>query len=347
MEAFCQGIKSLKTRNYTAFFQVFLSLAKEGNSEAFWLVGNAYRRGLGVEQDKTEALSYYRRGAELGERNAMVSLALTLLSGDCGVQNIQEAEELYFKLRNDGGRLLYPSPFDYLELFPFEGIEEEMDLSCFKHIKEAFNRKDYDLVFSEVQYLALAKDPSAKCILAHMLHWGLGTEKNDVEAVELLKQAAEQEFGLASYSLAEIYFAGDYGVGLDQAEGEKWFRRMRQQGYYPKSPSAHYIKYMLQREELEALEEKAKEGDSIAQCEVANYYLLGMGVCKNIELGLSWLKQSSAQGNGNASYYLATLLLLGEEGIPQNIAEAEKYYYLALEQGFSGDTRGLFSYLSN
>ncbi|MFQ3613652.1 MAG: tetratricopeptide repeat protein [Cyanobacteriota bacterium] len=347
MEAFCQGINALKSGNYTIFFQNFFSLAQQGDPEAFWLVGNAYLRGLGVEKDKTKALFYYRRGAELGERNAMVSLASTLLSGSCGVQNIQEAEELYFKFRNDRGRLAYPSPFDYLELFPFEGIEGEIELSCFKRIEEAFSCKDYAAVLSEVQHLALAKDPSAECILAHMLHWGLGTEKNDVEAVKLLKQAAGQGFGLASYSLAEIYFAGDYGVGPDQTEGEKWFRRARQQGFYPKSPSAHYIKYMLQREELEALEKKAEEGDSVAQCEVANYYLLGMGVCKNIELGLSWLKRSSAQGNSNASYYLATLLLLGEDRISQNIAEAEKYYYLAAEQGFSGDTGGLFSYLSN
>lgn len=78
----------------------------------------------------------------------------------------------------------------------------------------------------------------------------------------------------------------------------------------------------------------AEEGNAEAQCIIANMYHLGLGIEINLPEALQWYRKSSQQGYGIASNNLATLYLLGGNGISQNKNEADRYFQKAREQGF-------------
>ena len=78
----------------------------------------------------------------------------------------------------------------------------------------------------------------------------------------------------------------------------------------------------------------AEEGNSEAQCVVANMYHLGLGVEVNIDTAIEWYRKSSEQGYGVASNNLGSIFLVGEHGGSPDREEAKKWYQKARDQGF-------------
>ena len=48
--------------------------AEQGDADAQYNLGNCYGRGEGVEQDKAEAVKWYHKAAEQGNKNAKEAL---------------------------------------------------------------------------------------------------------------------------------------------------------------------------------------------------------------------------------------------------------------------------------
>ena len=58
---------------------------------------------------------------------------------------------------------------------------------------------------------------------------GIGVEKNEVEGVRWLREAAEQGFMKGKILLGLAYFE-EKGVKKDEAEGVRWLREAAEQG---------------------------------------------------------------------------------------------------------------------
>jgi TPR repeat protein len=56
----------------------------------------------------------------------------------------------------------------------------------------------------------------------------------------------------------------------------------------------------------------AKSGDNSAKALIGNMYLFGFGTEKNIEKGLSYIKESAENGNSMAQYILGNTYYVGE-----------------------------------
>lgn len=80
------------------------------------------------------------------------------------------------------------------------------------------------------------------------------------------------------------------------------------------------------------LRESAAKGDALAQRLVANAYLSGEGVKKDLVEGVRWLRLAADQRDPVAQYVLGTLYDQGE-GVPADLREAVKWYELAAAQG--------------
>lgn len=73
----------------------FRKAADQGYMPAFWEMGNAYREGLGVEKDFTEAAAWFNRGAEAGDSSCMTFLGLMHFRGEGMAEDEQAAVKLW------------------------------------------------------------------------------------------------------------------------------------------------------------------------------------------------------------------------------------------------------------
>ena len=68
-------------------------------------------------------------------------------------------------------------------------------------------------------------------------------------------------------------------------------------------------------------------------------YLKGQGVPKNRYLGLEWLSKAATAGAADAQSYMGAFNR-GGDLVPQNYAEAMRWYLLAAKQNQDGRTEG-------
>lgn len=71
-------------QNYTEAVQWFRKAAEEGLADAQYYLGKCYYDGQGVSQDYNEAIVWYRKAAENGNTDAQVSLEKEILCKKCG-----------------------------------------------------------------------------------------------------------------------------------------------------------------------------------------------------------------------------------------------------------------------
>ena len=82
----------------------------------------------------------------------------------------------------------------------------------------------------ELKILAANGDAKAQCNLGLHYYNGEDVTKDDAEAVNWWRKAAEQGYANAQYSLGWCYCNG-VGVTKDDAEAVSWLRKAAEQGY--------------------------------------------------------------------------------------------------------------------
>lgn len=76
----------------------------------------------------------------------------------------------------------------------------------------------------------------------------------------------------------------------------------------------------------------AKQGDAVAQLLLGGMYVSGQGVPQNYAEAVKWYRLSAAQGNRAAQSDLGLMYAEGK-GVPQNYAEAFKWLQLSAARG--------------
>ena len=76
----------------------------------------------------------------------------------------------------------------------------------------------------------------------------------------------------------------------------------------------------------------ANQGDASAQFNLGLMYDKGQGVPQNHAEAVKWYRLAADQGDASAQYNLGVMYANGQ-GVPQNYAEAVKWYRLAADQG--------------
>lgn len=81
--------------------------------------------------------------------------------------------------------------------------------------------------------------------------------------------------------------------------------------------------------------ERAKNGDSDAQCQLGLLYAKGDDVKQSYEEAFRWFLLSANQGNSRANHFLGICYLEGK-GVEQDYSEAVEWFRKAAEQGIAG-----------
>ena len=78
----------------------------------------------------------------------------------------------------------------------------------------------------------------------------------------------------------------------------------------------------------------AEQGDALAQQYLGNMYATGRGVPENDAEAVKWYGKAAAQGHASAQFSLGLMYFNGE-GVTENDAEAVKWFRKAAEQGYA------------
>ena len=191
--------------------------------------------------------------------------------------------------------------------------------SASANIQDAINeyyKENYEVAFEQMEFIANQGNGLAQWYLYWMYTYGFGTDKNiDLGKAWKEKGAVGIEFMAMQGNPEAQYWHGE-NLGQNYLDGY-WFK-----------------------ESFEGVLVKANQGDPYYQGWLGEYYLYGIGVEKNKELGMSWLLKSAQGGD---AYYQE---LLGSELQSKEILsigdeESIKWMTKAAEQGNFGAINSL------
>lgn len=125
--------------DYTTAAHEYIRLAQEGNAEAQYMSGLLCETGLGVPQNPTEALTWYRTAAEQGLAKAHLIMGLKHESGEGVPRSSTEAVKRYRKAAQAGDAsaqyilgFKYEKgegvPQDYVQAYLWFGLSGEQGL---------------------------------------------------------------------------------------------------------------------------------------------------------------------------------------------------------------------------
>ena len=275
---------------YNQALSGFLKLEADGQADdnLFYKIGVMYKNGLGTEADMNKAIDYFKRSAELNNKNGLYEYGKALLIGENITQDIPKAMDCLEKAVRLGN--LNAKRFLALEYISGEHIEQDIDkgiemltecadggdpLSCFMlgriYFKGEFVNRD--LSKAEKYLLMADKDSGYACYYLGRLY--LEEEIYDLDkAVEWLEKAVNYDEikAYASYSLAKILLEDN--------------------------------KYHDTQKAIKLLELSAEE-NNWASFLLGRLYVFGTeDIEKDKEKAMEWLNRSADDGNVYAQTFL-------------------------------------------
>ena len=149
-------------------------------------------------------------------------------------------------------------------------------------------------------------------------------------ALQEWRPLAEQGNVYAQNNLGLMH---EYGRGVPQKidEAVKWYRLAAEQGDVNAKHNLDKM-YKIFRAFFKIQKPLAKLGDVVAQADVGLMYELGQGVPQDYAEAVKWYRLAAEQGDVGAQFKLG-FIYGNDKGVPQNYAEAVKWYRLAAVQG--------------
>lgn len=231
-------------RYYKQALSGFLKIESDdmANDDLFYKLGQMFKFGLGTDSDVTKAIEYFRRSAEMNNKNGLFEYGKALLIGEHIPQDTDSALKILekaVKLKNSNAKR-----FLALEYISGEHLEQDIEKGI-ALLTECADSGDviasYRLGKIYLQgeimpqnldkaerYLLLATDNEyAQYALAKLY---LQEEKYDIQkAVNYFENCADKNHW-ASYQLGRIYLFGAEGFTKDKEQAIEWFTKSANDG---------------------------------------------------------------------------------------------------------------------
>ncbi len=221
----------------------------------------------------------------------------------------------------------------------------------------AYERGDYATALREFRPMAEQGNAKAKFNLGFMYSNGQGVPQDYAEAVRWYRKPADQGDAGAQYNLGVMYSEGQ-GVTQDYAEAAKWFRKSAEQGHaraqnnlgvmsnrgygVPQDYVQAHMWYNLAAAGSPSVEDRdraAKNRDIVtklmtpaeiaeAQSNLGVMYSNGQGVPQDYAEAAKWYRKSAEQGHASAQINLAFMYGNGQ-GVSHDYVQAHMWYNLA------------------
>jgi TPR repeat protein len=109
MSSMLEGLSAFESKDYLRAFRILKPIAESGDAEAQCIVANMYHLGLGLDQNISQAIDWYRKSAEQGYGVASNNLAGIFKVGVHGDDPDSAAAEYWYGKAREQGFLHTPS----------------------------------------------------------------------------------------------------------------------------------------------------------------------------------------------------------------------------------------------
>ena len=231
-------------RYYQQALSGFLKIENNdmANDDLFYKLGQMFKLGLGTNSDVTKAIEYFRRSAEMNNKNGLFEYGKALLIGEHIPQNTDSAVKLLekaVKLKNSNAKR-----FLALEYISGEHLEQDIEKGI-ALLTECADSGDViasyrlgkiylqgEIMFQNLdkaeKYLLLAEDNEYTQYALAKLY--LQEEKYDIQkAVNYFGRSADKNHW-ASYQLGRIYLFGAKDIERDKEKAVEWFTKSANDG---------------------------------------------------------------------------------------------------------------------
>lgn len=231
-------------RYYKQALSGFLKIENDdmANDDLFYKLGQMFKLGLGTDSDVTKAIEYFRRSAEMNNKNGLFEYGKALLIGEHIPQDTDSTVKLLekaVKLKNSNAKR-----FLALEYISGEHLEQDIEkgIALFTECADsgdviASYRLGKIYLQGEImpqnldkaeRYLLLAEDNEYTQYALAKLY--LQEEKYDIQkAVNYFENCAAKNHW-ASYQLGRIYLFGAKDIERDKEKAVEWFTKSANDG---------------------------------------------------------------------------------------------------------------------
>ena len=290
--------------------------AEQGHAPAQNMLGRYHFEGLGVPQDRAEALRWLEAAAASGTPRHLFDLARVLEEDDA---TLPRAAQLYAQAAGAG--LADASVF--LGVLFQEGRGVPQDFTRARAIYETPAAQGHPRALNNLGLLYVRAE---------------GVAQDYARAATLFTAAAEQGLPEAMTNLGVLYENG-FGVPLDEARATALYRAAGQ-GDRPAGPPAYVYDPRLMalppETDRAALAQAAQAGDPVAQFQWAWLVLSDDPAAPDdLTRAAALLQRTAAQGHGPSMLNLGLLYMRGI-GVPQDYVLGHQWLLLARARDVTG-----------
>lgn len=198
----------------TYYFDIFINDAKSGHIDAYYYTGLCYFYGYGVNKDFSQALYWYKQGAEQGDKYCQNNLAIMYHKGQGCKKDLINAM-FWYKKAAEQGNVNAQRSLGYIYM---NGDDLSPDfLTAYYWFSRAAEQEDVHAIYE----------------IGLMYLYGKGLNVNYQKAYEYFLRASEQDFNNAYHALGVIHWNG-YGIEKDYAKALEWWYKCHEYGpaYY-------------------------------------------------------------------------------------------------------------------
>lgn len=231
-------------RYYKQALSGFLKIESDDMADynLFYKIGAMYKNGLGTEKDIIKAIDYFKRSAEMNNKNGLYEYGKALLLGEHIPQDKDKAVKLLekaIKLENINAKR-----FLALEYISGEHLEQEIEkglamltecadsgdtFACYKlgnlYLKGEIIDQDLD---KAEKYLLSAEDNEFTQYALGKIY--LQKEKYDIKKTVLYFEKSADKNNWSSYQLGRLYLFGSEGLEKNKEEAVEYLNLSAEQG---------------------------------------------------------------------------------------------------------------------
>lgn len=349
------GTEGVSANSEMAFY-LFMQSANQGNAIGEYYVGMCYLYGNGTKKDNQKAFEYIKKSAIQGNDDAQYSLGVAYEYGTGTSVDEKLAFEWYQKSAEQenprgmfriGHAYLFgwmteadrEKALDYLFKSASKGDDEAQAYLGASFIVGDFTEVDYNKAFYWLS-TSVSINKNSRMALFYLglcYRYGFGVAKNEQQAFEYIKNAAELEYPLAQSNLSIYYYTGFDEMKSSPSLAFEWASKAAAQndkegihllGIYHKEGVG------TDKNEKLAYEYFTKAAEMGYK---AAMYQLGLwhsenGVNPDKKEFFYWMMKAAVNGHSSAQYSVAYCYAHGN-GVKQDYVVAVKWYREAMDNG--------------
>jgi hypothetical protein len=296
-------------------------------------------RGQGVPQSDTEAVNWYRKAAEAGDKDAQYRLGIRCAEGWGTGKDLGEAARWLAKAASQGQSLsqlklaqMYLAgtgvPVDNVEAYVWASLA----LSGFR--EDEAEDEEKEAAAARDRAASRLSKPIVQKAQLRVSEWAPMIDEKRKAVVDALRKKAEAGDAAAQFKFGSALASGN-GLRSDRAEAVRWYRKAAEQGY---TKAQHELGVYYERglgikqdysEAARWYREAAGRGLAEAQAALGRLYLRGDGVQKSDAEAFRWMQSAAVQGQPDGQGYMGSAYFEGTVA-PKDAVAGYMWFTLAL-----------------